>query len=547
MIDARSNRRLIAAASAFTILWFAMLGGRALYDPDEGRYAEIPREMLHDGDWVTPHLDGFAYLEKPPLQYWITAASLRVFGENEWAARLGTGIAGYLSLVLVFALARRLWDFETAIKASFYCGGSILFVLLGHQLTLDMSLTSFLFAALGCFLFAQLRRDSPAACRRWMLGCWVAMAFAVLTKGLIGALIPAFTLGAYLVWQRDFAVLATLNLRWGLPLFAAISVPWFALAARANPTFLWFFFIREHFQRFLTPIAQRTEPWWFFIPVLLLGVLPWASRAVQVVAGGWRAAVPRGRFDPRRVLWIWSVFVLVFFSLSDSKLVPYILPAIPALALLAAAPSPGGGRAHVSIGAASTLAAAAGLLLYAGAIWGSSEGRALAIALRPSLIVTAAILVACALAALLFSSRRRALAASCALGTGWFCAAIAITVGAAEVQRFFSAKDIAAALRANAPPAAPIFSVQTFPRSLPFYLGRTVTLAAYHDEFALGQSLDPGRAIADLRQFSGRWAALDEGYAVMPSATYERLRAQGEPMRKLAGFSEDDTVLVSRR
>ena len=373
------------------------------------------------------------------------------------------------------------------------------------------------------------------------------MALAVLTKGLVGVLIPAFTLCAYLIWQRDFAVLATLNLRWGLPLFAAISVPWFALAARANPTFLWFFFIREHFQRFLTPVAQRTEPWWFFIPVLLLGVLPWASRAVQVVACGWRAAAARGHFDERRVLWIWSVFILGFFSLSDSKLVPYILPAIPALALLAAAPSPGSGRAHALIGASSTLAASAGLLLYAGAIWGSSDGRALAIALRPSLIAAAALLAACALAALSFARRRHAPAASIALCIGWFCAAIAITVGAAEVQQFFSARNIAMALRRAAPAGAPIFAVQTFPRSLPFYLGRTVTLAAYRDEFALGQSLDPERAIADLGQFSRRWAGLDEGYAVMPTATYRRLHAQGEPMRKLAGFAEDDTVLVSRR
>ena len=143
MVYSRSNLRLIAAASVFTILWFALLAGRALYDPDEGRYAEIPREMLHDGDWVTPHLNGFVYLEKPPLQYWITAASLRVFGENEWAARLWTGIAGYLSLVSVFALARRLWDFKAALAASLFCCGSILFVLLGHQLTLDMSLTFF--------------------------------------------------------------------------------------------------------------------------------------------------------------------------------------------------------------------------------------------------------------------------------------------------------------------------------------------------------------------------------------------------------------------
>ncbi|MGA2709488.1 MAG: glycosyltransferase family 39 protein [Steroidobacteraceae bacterium] len=546
MLDDRHKRLLVAAAFVFTILWFAMLVGRPLYDPDEGRYAEIPREILSGGDWVIPHLDGFVYLEKPPLQYWATALLFAAVGEAEWSARLYTGVAGYLSLVLVFAIGYRLWGFNAGLKALLLAAGSILFILLGHQLTLDMSLSFWLLASLACFVFAQSSRERPPATRGWMLGCWAAMALAVLTKGLIGVVIPGFTLVAYVLWQRDRRMLSQLNFRYGIPVFAAIAVPWFALAARANPEFLQFFFIREHFQRFLTPIEARSEPWWFFIPVLIVGVLPWITQALRALAIGWRGAQPAGDFNARRLLWIWSAFVLVFFSFSDSKLIPYILPCVPTLALLCAEPMQGDERKHLLAGTALTLLFAAGTLVYASAIWSSAHGRALAVELRPALLWVSLALGAAAAAAFVLTSRRRFLGASAALGAGWFGAALAITVGACDVQQFFSAKDIAATLRRVAPAGAAIFSVQTYEQSLPFYLGRELTLVDYRDEFALGLRQDPGRAIAGTEEFARAWTALPAGFAIMPPASRERLAAQGLPMRELARFA-DRIVLVSRQ
>jgi len=546
MVDDRRKRLLVAAAFVFTILWFAMLVGRPLYDPDEGRYAEIPREMLSGGDWVIPHLDGFVYLEKPPLQYWATALLFEAAGEAEWSARLCTGIAGYFSLVLVFAIGYRLWGFDAGLKALLLAGGSILFILLGHQLTLDMSLSFWLLASLACFVFAQSNRERPPASRGWMLGCWAAMALAVLTKGLIGVVIPGFTLVAYLLWQRDRRMLTQLNFRYGIPLFAVIAVPWFVLAARANPEFLRFFFIREHFQRFLTPIEARSEPWWFFIPVLIVGVLPWITQALRALATGWRAAQPAGDFNARRLLWIWSVFVLVFFSFSDSKLIPYILPCVPTLALLCAEPAHGDERKHLLAGGALTLMFALGTLAYASAIWSSAHGRELAVELRPALAGVSLALGAAAAAAFVFTSRRQFLGASAALSAGWFGAALGITVGACDVQQFFSAKDIATMLRRVAPTGAAIFSVQTYEQSLPFYLEREVTLVDYRDEFALGLRQDPGRGIANIEDFARAWTALPAGFAVMPPATRERLAAQGLPMRELARFA-DRIVLVSRQ
>jgi 4-amino-4-deoxy-L-arabinose transferase-like glycosyltransferase len=246
------------------------------------------------------------------------------------------------------------------------------------------------------------------------------------------------------------------------------------------------------------------------------------------------------------VLWIWSAFVLVFFSLSDSKLIPYILPCVPTLAVLCAEPGQRDERRHLIAGAALSLLFAVGTLGYASAIWSSAQGRALALELRPALGAVGLALAAGALASLMLAARRRTLAALTALSVGWFAAATAITVGACEVQRYYSAKDIALLLQRIASTDAPLFSVQTYEQSLPFYLGRELTLVDYRDEFALGLRQDPARAIGSLEEFERRWRALDMAFALMPASTREHLEAAGLPMRLVERFA-DRNVLVSRQ
>jgi 4-amino-4-deoxy-L-arabinose transferase-like glycosyltransferase len=538
---------LVVAAAFGTVLWFALLAERPLFDPDEGRYAEIPREMLSGGDWVIPHLNALVYLEKPPLQYWLTAFAFRIFGQNEFAARLCTGLAGYLSLATVFLVARRLWGFEAGVRALLLTAASSLFVLLGHQLTLDMLLSFCLTAALGSFLMAQSRRD--AAWRAWMLVCWAAMALAVLTKGLIGVLIPAAVLCMYVVWQRDWILLRRLNLRWGLPLFAAIAAPWFVLAARANAQFLRFFFIREHFQRFLTPIEHRTQPWWFFAPVLVVGIMPWLPQTARALVAQFTERAPRGQFDAARLLWIWSVFVLLFFSCSDSKLIPYILPAVPALALLCASRKGGDSRSSLLAGVLLSLLFCAGVLVYASGRWSSPDGRAMLLLIRPMLLWTCVVLAAGALIAAVCALRGRPLAALASSCISWFLGIGMILVAANAAQALFSAKDMAQALRLHAATAdltrVPIFAVQAYQQSLVFYLQRPVVLVDYRDEFDLGLTQDPERGIATLPQFAEIWQLLSQGFAIMRPDTRDRLSAGGIPMHEIARFP--DRVIISRR
>lgn len=535
---------LVGAALIFTIVWFGLLAGRALYDPDEGRYAEIPREMLA-GDNLIPHLNGLIYLEKPPLQYWITALAYRLFGESEGIARLWTGVTGYLSLGLVFLLGRQLWGFDAGLKALTLTAGSVLFVLLGHQLTLDMSMSFLLLGSLACFLLAQTQREflTPRPWRLWMLGSWVFMAFAVLTKGLIGVLIPGATLVLYGFWQRDREIFKFLNIRWGFPLFLLIAAPWFILAARANKEFLQFFFVREHFQRFLTPIEHRTEPWWFFVAVLIIGVLPWIAEAVRAL---WRtlkkSSLPR-RFDAERVLWVWCVFVMVFFSLSDSKLIPYILPVVPALALLCSAPSLGESRLSTVLGSSLSLIAAVGILAYASARWSSAGGRALALQLQPILTLSGVFLAAVAGFCLVLAWQRVRIGRALLCGA-WFCVTVSILQAGVGAERFFSAKEMAMAIRSRSALAVPVFAVRTYDQSLPFYLKQTVVLVDYRDEFALGLGQEPQKGMATVQEFAQAWRTLEDGFAVMPDSTWAGFQAQGLPMHEIARFSR--RVLVQR-
>lgn len=533
--------------AAFVIAWFALLGVRPLYEPDEGRYAEIPREMLAGAGYVIPHLNGLAYLEKPPLQYWLTAAAMRTFGENEFAARLVTGLAGFAVLLMACSLAAHLWSVRAGWRTGALLTGSCLFMLLSHQLTLDMLLTFWFVLALSCFIRAQMVRENLSANRRWMLGCWAGMAGAVLTKGLIGMLIPAATLVIYSVLQRDFGIFRRLGLRWGLPLFTVLVAPWFVLASRQNPAFLDFFFVREHFERYLTKVEHRVQPWWFFLIVLGIGVLPWIGPAVRSVLTDGRQHVARGRFDPVRLLWVWCLFILVFFSLSESKLIPYILPAIPALALLCARKEPQMQSRDLLWGIALTalLAISVGTMLVVANEGGYSHGSgALVTAFSRPLALLAAFLLGSAVLSAVCWREGRATGALVSLCMGWGLGCGALLSGSAQGDPLFSGRALAQTLKEQAQPSAPVFSVADYDQTLPFYLGRTMTLVAYRGELDLGLSQAPQLGIDTMEQFRTRWLQMDAAFAVMPPAQFAALSAAGLPMRFIS--RSGNSVLVSR-
>lgn len=538
----RDQKIFWALAALLALLWLATLAGRPLFNPDEGRYAEIPREMLSGGDWIIPHLNGLAYIEKPPLQFWATALCFRLLGPGEFAARLYSALTAAGTLFLVWLMARRLWGRDAGWRAGAVLSGMVMFVVLGQLLTLDMSLTFYMTLSLAGFLLAQ-QAIRPL---RWMLLAWAAAAGGILTKGLVAAALPAAVLILYSGYSRDLAPWRRLHVRWGLPLFLAISVPWHWLAARRMPDFPGFFFVHEHLARYLTPIADREEPWWFFIGVFLVGCMPWALPALRAVAGGWRRSIVPAGFNPTLFLWIWLLFIVVFFSVSDSKLMPYILPVMPALALLIAAQPAESLRRDFLFTAILTVAAGVSLGI-ASLNWPkviASSDRSVYFLPLGLPLGRIALLLTVSGAFVLVQRARHATRAWVFLGVGWCLAWLLLIRAAALVAPVYSGVSLAAAVPA-ADRDAPLFSVGTYDQTLTFYLQRTVTLVAYRGELDYGLRHAPGAEIADVTEFLRRWSSQTRAFAVMEKPMFNDLKSRGVPMRPVA--QNVTRVLVSRQ
>lgn len=321
---------LLWLVPCWVLFWGIMLGSRPLATPDEGRYVEIPREMVATGDWVTPRLNGVRYFEKPPLFYWVEAAFLKTFGMNLWAMRWPVALFAILGCALVWMAGCRLWGPRVGFWGSTVLATSPLYFGTGHLIILDMPLSVLVNAALMLFLLQDTAR-TPRGAAGLRLGAFACAGLAVMTKGLVALALPWGVLGLWALTlepKKRKKTLARLFCPAGWLVFLIITVPWHVLVSLRNPEFLWFYFVHEHLLRYTTTIHNRSQPVWFFVPVLLLGFAPWSS----FLGGFLRARVWWGD-ERQRLLGLWCVGIFLFFSCSGSKLGPYILPMFPAMAL----------------------------------------------------------------------------------------------------------------------------------------------------------------------------------------------------------------------
>ena len=505
-MSAFSRPVLLALMVALAVGWFTSLGYRDLIRPDEGRYAEIAREMVASGDWLTPRLNDFKYFEKPALQYWATAAAFSSFGISEWTARLWAALTGFAGILLVGFTGLRLFGRDAGLYAAAVTASSFLYVFIAHANTLDMGLTFFLTAAVCAFVLAQHDGQGPAGRRNWMLAAWAAAALAVLSKGLIGLLLPGGALFWYIVIQRDWRRIPLLHLPAGIALFLAITAPWFIAVSLKNPEFFQFFFIQEHFERFLTKGHGRYQPPWYFIPVLLAGMVPWTLTMLPAVARAWRAEA--GHFQTARFLLLWCVFTFVFFSASGSKLASYILPIFPALALLCGRYLATAGRRALLWQVLPFSLAGIAIMLLAPSITrrGNAELPAELLAdYVPWLVLTGAALLGGALLFALFEARGRRAAAVIALSACGLASALLPLSGHNTLASVYSAKQIVQKIRPQLRPDTPFYVVNTFDHTLLFYLGRTVTMVSYKDELAVAIGWEKHKFLPDYTSFARAW------------------------------------------
>jgi 4-amino-4-deoxy-L-arabinose transferase-like glycosyltransferase len=533
------------------LAWFATLQVRPLLDPDEGRYAEIPREMVASGDWVTPRFDDLKYFEKPPLQYWTTALAYEAFGVHEWTSRLWSVGLAFACLPLIFAWVRRLYGRASALVALTALAVSPFFVIVAHINLLDGAFTFWLTATVLSFTLAQWAPLASLAERRWMLAAWAAAALAVLSKGIVVGVLAGAALIFYTLSERDARTWRRLHPLTGVPLFAALAAPWFIVVSLRNPSFPQFFFVHEHFARFLTTVHQRVEPWWYFLPLLLLGILPWVVPAVRAVRRAWaadgsesaRTAVPADgppRFRPLKFLLIFAAVTLVFFSASGSKLAPYILPMLPLLAAVTGAASGAAdefGRHAARFGAVLILVVAAGLMVYSARRNSYVPHEAVRWALAGVLAGLIPVAATWRIPAARQSSALIVTAAGACIA--WQCLLCAY----AWVPPSRSARELVRAARPFVGPGTPLYSVGQYRETVSPYLGRTLQLVGYEGELQFGLSEEPQRRL-EINDFAARWSAGGEAVAFFDPGVWDAWRRRGLPGRVIA--ADNYTVAVSR-
>jgi 4-amino-4-deoxy-L-arabinose transferase-like glycosyltransferase len=377
--------------------------------------------------------------------------------------------------------------------------------------------------------------------RRWMLVAWAAAALAILSKGIVVGVLTGASLIVYSCIERDMRPWRRLHAAVGVPLFLLMAAPWFIAVSMRNPDFPEFFFIHEHFARFLTTVHQRVEPWWFFLPPLLLGVLPWARGLIGGLLHGWRAAGPSPQFKPLRFLLIFAIFTLVFFSASGSKLAPYIQPMFPPLAAVVGvyfAQRGGFLRSMAVITAILVSLVAVGVLIYS-ALHNSFVPQA---AIAWSAVAVVVMLVA------VFASWSKqgadaigpAVVIAAAAAFGWQCFMTALGI----VPPARSARDLVTAVKPYVHPQTQLYSVGQYRETISPYLQRTLTVVGFEGELQFGLHAEPGKQMATPADFVTRWDSSTDAVAFFGPRVWADYRHRGLPGRVIA--ADNYTIAVSR-
>jgi 4-amino-4-deoxy-L-arabinose transferase-like glycosyltransferase len=339
---------LIAFCGFLFFLGIQLVG---LVGADEPRYAQVAREMLARHDWVTPVLNGKPWLEKPPLYYWLAMLAYKGIGVGDTAARLPSAYVSCLFIIFIYVWSRRFRP-GMQLDAALITASAAMVVGFGRSASTDMPLTIMFTIAMLCWYgwyagapTQQIQKPkSPgnlARQRRWLLGFYLFLALGTLAKGPVAVGLAATIIVAFAVLRRDAKLLLGTIQPIGLALYVAVAAPWYIAVQRANPEFFRTFFLQQNLERFTSNIYHHPQPFWFYLPVALIALLPWTIFAIEAIVDAirnWRYSTgkPAGEEDFRTYLVLWFLLPVIFFTFSHSKLPGYILPSIPAATILLA-------------------------------------------------------------------------------------------------------------------------------------------------------------------------------------------------------------------
>lgn len=311
------------------------MGNRPFASPDEGRYVEIPREMVVTGDYVTPRLDGMKYFEKPPLFYWMQAASIKIAGINETSMRFWVVFFAILGCLSVFFVGTKCYSRNIGVMSAGILATSLIYYCHSRLIILDLVLSVFLCGSLWAFFLAFVKENQSKIPKKYLITTMYALsAFACLTKGLIGAILPGFVVFLWMLFTNNWKKLKEILYIPGILVFLAIFLPWHILVAKKNHDFLYYYFYVEHFLRYTTNFHHRYQPPWFFIQIIVAGMIPWTGFSLVSLKNLLKKSICKNSESIFLSCWIFGIFG--FFSFSSSKLIPYILPIVPPMALVTA-------------------------------------------------------------------------------------------------------------------------------------------------------------------------------------------------------------------
>ena len=545
---------------AVAVALFAYLGSAALFEPDEGRNAEKAREILILNDWLTPHENFYPVLDKPIFFYWLIALSYKFFGVSEWAARLPSVLSALGCVGLVYFFVRRRWGRWEALWSGLILLGSVEFFILSRAVIFDMSLAFFLTLAL-CAFYEVAHTDNVKRRRVLCFVLYGALGVATLIKGLIGVVVPGMIIFFYLLSTKKWSILRRIYLIPGTILLAVIAAPWYLQMDAVHPGYLKYYLWDEHFGRFASGEFGRTEPWYYFIFVGLVGFLPW-TMVLPFVATQYRK---KTLDDKTLFLIVWLALPFLFFSASNAKLPHYILPIFPALAILTAVPlvclyQESHSRMSLALLLAGFVQGLAALYLVVGSLWPAI----LPSAIRGSIHHMAHFLWAygafliLALAFLVYRQKSRPwpslrqLYLAHGLGTIIFLFFVAQVIVLSAPDR--SAKELATVAAPKITAATQLVFYDTYQAGMAFYLKteKPIWMVTHSNKkrtflgnfYVMTEREEPstqwGKALLDFEEFQEKWQTAKQPLLIiLKEKNLRRLLEQvGESPQKIGAFDE---------
>jgi 4-amino-4-deoxy-L-arabinose transferase-like glycosyltransferase len=496
--------------------FFWGLGRLPLLEPDEGRNAEVAREMLLLGRWLTPHYDGLAYLDKPPMLFWLIAGSFKLFGLTEWAARLPSALAALSVLMLAWTLGRRMFGNAVGIRAGIILATAPLVMVFARTVIFDTLLTLLVTLA----LVALWRNEgAPSRALSADLTAFAAAGLATLTKGPVGFLLPLIIIFVYWALRGRLGEIRRLHWKWGLAVFAVIVLPWFMVVSFRHPNFPRYALWNESLLRFATPSAHREGSPLYYVPVYLAGFLPWSFFLLACAVGRirrWRELL-REESSSTLFLVCWAGVIFIFFSISQSKLPGYFLPAmVPLSILMAKAWDEAENAAKVRVPGWMTAGFAAlalvGLSVFLGlelgafrAVWARLAHKVpleVLTLVKPEIFYTSLLVIGLAVLGrdLMGRARRR-----WAAGTAFVVVALTTPLLIARwlrpIELFASANSsraLARTIEKSPERKLPVYGLYYFRTGLPFYLRRPVGLVT-----ATADELTSNYVVTEWRKLKG--------------------------------------------